>query len=107
MYVYQILNAILIEADVAHSGRAEENEEHLLRSTITGVRLGGLKPDILIRSLGSNRILAVLDAKYKSTTRQPDRPSGLQREDLYRMNAYLSALGQQGVRINGVPGKDR
>ena len=101
MYIYQLLNTSLIELDVCHTGRAEENEEHLLRSTSTGERLGGLKPDILIRSLGSRGILAVLDAKYKNTTRQSDRPFGVHREDLYQMIAYLSSLGQKNASING------
>ena len=101
MYVYQLLNASLIDADVTHAGRAEENEEHLLKSTINGLRLGGLKPDILVRSFGSNRILAVLDPKYKSTTRQAGRPFGVHREDLYQMNAYLSALGSRDAPMSG------
>ena len=71
LYVYRLLRACLPDFEVAHTGRAEETEEHLLHSTVTKTRLGGLKPDIIIRPLGSNRILTVLDAKYKNTTRQP------------------------------------
>ena len=101
LYVYQLLRANLLDLEVMHAGRAVENEAYLLRSTVMEARLAGLKPDILVRPFGSNRILTILDAKYKSTTRQPDRPSGVQREDLYQMNAYLSALGPPEGPVSG------
>jgi hypothetical protein len=60
-----------------------------------------LKPDILVRSFRSGQPLAVLDAKYKSTIRSAERPSGVHREDLYQLNAYLSALGNSGKPLIG------
>ena len=101
LYVYQLLRSSLLDVEVLHAGRAVENEAFLLRSTVTEARLGGLKPDILIRPFSSNGKLTILDAKYKSTTRQPDRPWGVQREDLYQMNAYLSALGAPDAPMSG------
>jgi len=52
-----------------------------------------LKPDIVVRSFRSGQPLAVLDAKYKTTIPSTQRPSGVYREDLYQLNAYLSAFG--------------
>lgn len=101
MYVYQLLHARLFEANVIHSGRDEQSELYLLKSRITGCELGRLKPDILIRSRGSNQLLAILDAKYKNTTPRADSPDGVHREDLYQMNAYLSALGNRDVSMAG------
>lgn len=93
LYLYQLLKASLIDVDVKHAGRDNQNEDYLLKSEITGDKMGGLKPDLVIRRFGSNRILVILDAKYKNTTRCAVRPHGVHREDLYQMNAYLSAAG--------------
>lgn len=101
LYVYHLLQSSLIECDVTHTGRRAENEEHLFQSVNAGMRLGGLKPDILLNSVSSSTLLAVLDAKYKSTTRTAERPHGVQREDLYQINAYVSALGLAEHSIAG------
>ena len=101
LYVHHLLHSSLIECDVTHTGRRAENEAHLLRSVNSGTRLGGLKPDILLNSFSSSKLLAVLDAKYKSTTRTLERPHGIQREDLYQINAYVSALGSSEGSIAG------
>jgi hypothetical protein len=50
-------------------------------------------PDIEIRALGGSACVALIDAKYKSTTPAPDRPYGVVREDLYQLAAYLTAFG--------------
>jgi 5-methylcytosine-specific restriction enzyme subunit McrC len=94
LYVFHLLHSNLANYEVTHTGRRAENESHLLHSVTTGNQLGGLRPDILLNNIASDRLHAVVDAKYKSTTPSSHRPSGVQREDLYQINAYASALGQ-------------
>jgi 5-methylcytosine-specific restriction enzyme subunit McrC len=94
LYVYHLLRSALRGVEVIHAGRDLSTNNCLLRSDQTGERLGNLKPDILIFALQTNRLLAILDAKYKTTTQTPERPHGVQREDLYQLAAYLSAYGQ-------------
>lgn len=94
LYVYHLLRHALQDIEIIHSGRDLNTSNWLLRSEQTGERLGRLKPDILILTLHSNRLLAILDAKYKTTTPTRERPHGILREDLYQITAYLSACGE-------------
>jgi 5-methylcytosine-specific restriction enzyme subunit McrC len=91
LYIYNLLRSALRGVEVVHAGRDLNASNYLLRSDKTGERLGGLKPDILILAPHTNRLLAILDAKYKTTAQTPERPHGIQREDLYQLAAYLSA----------------
>ena len=50
-----------------------------------GATLGRLYPDIIIGPV--NRPIAIIDAKYKPLA----DPRGVDREDLYQLNAYLAA----------------
>lgn len=93
LYVYHLLRNTLREVEVIHTGRDVNTETYLLRSNQTGEPLAKLKPDILILSQRTNRLLAVVDAKYKTTTPTRERPQGILREDLYQLAAYLSAFG--------------
>lgn len=93
LYVYNLLHSGLFGAEVLHTGRSENAEAYLLRSDTTEEMLGRLKPDILVRSFRSDQPVAVLDAKYRRTLPSAQTPSGVHREDLYQLNAYLSALG--------------
>lgn len=101
LYVYHLLRSSLTDFEVVHTGRDTSTSNHLLRSEQTGEMLGRLKPDVLILELRTNRLLAVLDAKYKTTTPTSERPHGILREDLYQMAAYLSAFGQSTERVSG------
>ncbi len=93
LYVFHLLRSVLPHVDVIHTGRSLAPENHLLMSSVTGERLGGLMPDIELRALGGSACLALIDAKYKATTPTPDRPYGVVREDLYQLAAYLAAYG--------------
>ena len=46
-------------------------------------------------------LLSVLDAKYKSTAPSPEKPAGVLREDLYQLNAYLSAFADRDRTLIG------
>ena len=101
LYVYHLLRSTLRGVEVIHTGRDSNASNCLLRSDQTGEQLGRLKPDILVLSPDTNRLLAIFDAKYKTTTPTRERPHGILREDLYQMAAYLSAFGQPTELLNG------
>jgi 5-methylcytosine-specific restriction enzyme subunit McrC len=92
LYVLHVLRDGLVDYEVVHTGREPTVERWLLESTLAGMPLGALKPDILVRQLGSDDVVAVIDAKYKMTIPGPGRPHGIEREDLYQMAAYLTAF---------------
>jgi 5-methylcytosine-specific restriction enzyme subunit McrC len=94
LYIYHLLRSALRGVEVVHAGRDLNASNYLLRSDKTGERLGGLKPDILILAPHANQLLAILDAKYKTTARTPERPHGIQREDLYQLATYQSGYGR-------------
>jgi len=76
-------------------GSPTRNPVHLLRSARGEARaLGRLIPDVLVRSGGS--IVAIIDAKYKRLTFSPERPTGVDRGDLYQLAAYLSRFSPDG-----------
>jgi 5-methylcytosine-specific restriction enzyme subunit McrC len=101
LYIYHLLRNALHDVEVIHTGRDCHTSNYLLRSEQTGDTIGRLKPDILILEFDTNRLLAILDAKYKTTAPTPERPHGILREDLYQMAAYLSAFGRLEGRLNG------
>ena len=101
LYVYHLLRSSLIGSRVLHTGRCSERADALFQSDRTGQTLGRLKPDILITDLDSETVRAVLDAKYKSTKPADTRPYGVHREDLYQINAYVSAFGSPGKTVSG------
>ena len=101
LYVYHLLRSSIREVEVLHTGRDASANNFLLRSEQTGDRLGNLRPDILFLAPRDNRILAIIDAKYKTTRPTPERPHGILREDLYQMAAYLSALGRPSELLTG------
>ena len=101
LYVYHLLRTGLQDVEVIHAGRNREVNNFLLRSTNTQDRLGGLKPDILVCEFHTNRLLAILDAKYKTTTPSPERPRGILREDLYQLASYLASFGNSKEMLSG------
>jgi 5-methylcytosine-specific restriction enzyme subunit McrC len=102
LYVYNLLRNAILGAEIQHAGRSQDAQGHLLRSEKAGTgTIGRLKPDIMVRSFASGKLLSVLDAKYKSTVPSPERPSGVLREDLYQLNAYLSAFAGDAEPLIG------
>ncbi len=97
LYLYQILRQGLSGFRVEYTGRTEKSEEHLLHHK-ADVR-GGLRPDFLVRK--SDELVAILDAKYKTTNSSRERPDGVLPQDLYQMNAYLSAFGDRNKLLTG------
>lgn len=101
LYLFHLLRSALRKFEVIHTGRDVDGNNFLFRSTQSGEGLGKLKPDILVRSVRSNRLLAIVDAKYKTTRPSPERPDGILREDRYQIAAYLSAYGNASEMLQG------
>ena len=101
LYLYHLLHDAMPDAQVVHAGRDVTPNNSLLYSMHSGERLGGLKPDVLILAPRTNRLLGILDAKYKTTVPTADRPHGVLREDLYQLAAYLSAYGHPSEMLAG------
>lgn len=74
-------------SNIDHAARTE-GDIHLLRSEITGRRLGRVRPDIVLSD--DDRVLAVFDAKYKRLVRSQFRRDGVERSDLYQLTSYTA-----------------
>ena len=100
LYVAKLLQIGLPGLRVSHTGRSTEHFRWLLSSAINGEKLGSLRPDIIIQN-HQERCLAVADAKYKTTRINAGNRTGVVREDLYQLAAYLSGFGHPGSRLDG------
>ncbi|TWT91630.1 5-methylcytosine restriction system specificity protein McrC [Neorhodopirellula pilleata] len=101
LYIYHLLRTGLPDLRLRHTGRDQVNEGHLFHSSVDQTSVGGLKPDILAYRRYENTLLGVIDAKYKLTTPSEQRPNGLLREDLYQINAYVTAFSNNASCISG------
>jgi 5-methylcytosine-specific restriction enzyme subunit McrC len=100
LYVAKLLQIGLPGFRVSHTGRSTEHFQWLLSSVINGDKFGSLRPDIVIQD-HHERCLAVADAKYKSTRINALNRTGIVREDLYQLAAYLSGFGLPSSRLDG------
>ncbi|KXP14340.1 5-methylcytosine restriction system specificity protein McrC [Tsukamurella pseudospumae] len=83
-------------ANVTH-GTALSDGGALLRSQQDPARtLGRLYPDIIVGPVG--RPIAIIDAKYKPLV----EPRGVDREDLYQLNAYLGAHVEEPLPLGAL-----
>ncbi len=99
LYVAKLLQAGLPGLRVAHMGRTTKHFRWLLTG-VGGATFGSLRPDIMILD-AYDRCLAIADAKYKTTRINGSNASGVLREDLYQLAAYLSAFGDLASRLDG------
>lgn len=81
LHVLHVLRTACQPLAVRHGTRDRSGNARLLKSDVNGKELGTLMPDALLCS--GERVLAILDAKYKRIHGKP------QREDLYQLAAYL------------------
>jgi 5-methylcytosine-specific restriction enzyme subunit McrC len=98
LYVAKLLQLGLPGFRVVHTGRLKEHFKSLLRSPLGG-ELGSLRPDIVI-SDPAQRCVAIADAKYKTTAANAWNRTGILREDLYQISAYLAGFGDPGTVLN-------
>ncbi|MDQ2761133.1 MAG: McrC family protein [Actinomycetota bacterium] len=80
--------------DVEH-GTTTSSHERLLHSQADDtIRMGRLRPDVLVRRSGD--VVAVVDAKYKRLVNTKERPDGVDRGDLYQLTSYLARFASDG-----------
>jgi 5-methylcytosine-specific restriction enzyme subunit McrC len=99
LYVARLLQVGLPGLRVAHMGRTTKHFRWLLTG-VGGATFGSLRPDIVILD-AFNRCFAIADAKYKTTRINAGNASGVLREDLYQLAAYLSAFGDPASQLDG------
>lgn len=101
LFVLEALRRAVPTQPVRH-GTTEltDHPSYLLQSSQDpDVGLGRLLPDYLVGEATNTRW--VLDAKYKSLSATAGRPTGVQREDLYQLGAYMGRFSTEGVPISG------
>ena len=76
-------------SQVEHGTGASATAFLLAAKLDPSVRMGRLKPDLLLRN-SQGRESAVVDAKYKRLRNSQERPYGVDRGDLYQLVAYLA-----------------
>lgn len=86
LFVLEALRRARPRSRVLHGSRDARANGYLLTGKARAF-LGRLMPDALILEGGSS---IVADAKYKSAHPRASRPTGVEREDLYQMRAYVS-----------------
>jgi 5-methylcytosine-specific restriction enzyme subunit McrC len=94
LFVLAAMRRAAVGLEVRHGTLHADGRDALLFSNLD--TLGQLRPDAVIYQ--HRRVLAILDAKYKSLWPTPWNKKGPQREDLYQLAAYLSRFeGACGV----------
>lgn len=99
LYVAKLIHIGLPGLRVFHTGRTTQHFRWLL-SGPDDETLGSLRPDILILD-AEDRCLGIADAKYKTTRINARNTTGVLREDLYQLTAYLSGFGDPAQKLDG------
>lgn len=97
-HVERALVEALPQARVVSGNRATQDAHHLLEDA-AGRRRAALIPDFLVLEPGTDRVLGVVDAKYKPH-HGPYPPNA--REDLYQLTAYLDHFGSGQNPLTGL-----
>jgi len=107
LFVLHCLRVAATDLRVDH-GTTDTARVHLLRSRDhAGRGLGRLLPDVLVWD-HDGRARVVADAKYKLLADSAERPTGVDRGDLYQLTSYLSRYAPAGDAIGALiyPGGD-
>lgn len=96
-HVERALVEALPDARVVSGNRAARDAHLLVNSA--GRRRAALVPDFLVLEPGTDRVLSVVDAKYKP--HDGPYPSNA-REDLYQLTAYLDHFGSNQEPLTGL-----
>jgi 5-methylcytosine-specific restriction enzyme subunit McrC len=99
LYIAKLLQIGVPGLHVSHAGRTSHHFRWLLETARGSNTFGSLRPDILIFD-HRDRCLAIADAKYKTTRISAHNRTGVIREDLYQLNAYLSGFAEPGSRLD-------
>ena len=89
LFLLHCARRALGDGRVEHGTGASSTAFLLTSNADATVRMGRLKPDLLI-SDALGRECAVIDAKYKRLRNSAERPNGVDRGDLYQLVAYLA-----------------
>ena len=100
LYVAKLLQIGLPGWHVSHTGRSTEHFRWLLRSVAGNDKFGSLRPDIIVTDQLA-QCVAVVDAKYKTNRINASNRTGILRDDLYQLTAYLSGFGDPDARLDG------
>ena len=100
LYIAKLLQIGVPGLHVSHTGRTSHHFRWLLRSANGTDTFGSLRPDILILD-HRERCVAIADAKYKTTRISVGNRTGVIREDLYQLTAYLAGFADPTSRIDG------
>ncbi len=100
LYIAKLLQIGVPGVHVAHTGRTTHHFRWLLSSVHGTDTFGSLRPDILILD-HRDRCLAIADAKYKTTRISVGNRTGVIREDLYQLTAYLAGFADPPSRLDG------
>ncbi len=100
LYVAKLMQMGLPGFRVSHTGRSTEHFRWLLKSTRGDYKFGSLRPDIIVADY-QDHCLAVADAKYKTNRVNASNRTGVVRDDLYQLSAYLSGFGDPASRLDG------
>ena len=99
LYIAKLLQIGVPGLHVRHTGRVSHHFRWLLYSTDGTDTFGSLRPDILFLD-HRDRCLAIADAKYKTTRINADNRTGVIREDLYQLTAYLAGFVEPPSRLD-------
>jgi 5-methylcytosine-specific restriction enzyme subunit McrC len=98
LFVLNCLRRVLPSGLQLDHGTRADRSEYFMRSVDGTREIGRLKPDLLIRA--DEKVIAVLDAKYKRLQDSPQRPRGIEPADLYQIAAYALRHGpDQGAAL--------
>jgi len=99
LYVAKLLHIGLPAWRVVHTGRTTKHFRWLLRGD-GDETFGSLRPDIIILN-NRDQCVGIADAKYKTTRINANNATGVLREDLYQIAAYLSGFGDFDRQLDG------
>lgn len=100
LFLLHALRRALPQLTVDH-GTTSTEAAWLLTSADGQLGLGRLKPDLVVRD--GDRVVAVLDAKYKRLQDMwPERPLGVDRGDLYQLTSYLAGYAAEGAKFGAL-----
>ncbi len=99
LYIAKLLHISLPAWRVVHTGRTHNHFRWLLRGD-GNETFGSLRPDILIFN-HRDQCVGIVDTKYKTTRIKENNATGIPREDLYQLTAYLSGFGDFDRQLDG------
>jgi 5-methylcytosine-specific restriction enzyme subunit McrC len=86
LFVLNCLRPVLPVGMQLDHGTRGQGKDYFMRSLDDTKAIGRLRPDLLVHA--EEKVIAVLDTKYKRLQDSPERPRGIEPADLYQIAAY-------------------